>query len=156
VDDADRAIRFDAGPLAPATHYFYRFVRVDTSESSPTGAFNTPALPSDARPFRFIYTGDSNAAYQPFRILGFAADEQPDFWFWAGDTIYGDFPAGGLGVATDLTGYRAKYDQNRGDPFLRRLTETAPVWVQWDDHEVTNDYDGGDPEPGISPLQISD
>jgi len=154
--DAGFALKFEATSLAPATHYFFRFTRLDSSEISPTGAFLTAPPPDAQQSFRFVYSGDAAAGRLPFRLLDFAADENPDLWFFAGDTIYGDQTAGGLGPATDLEGYRAKYAQNRADPSLQRLSSAAAVWTQWDDHEVTNDYDGGDAEPGITPQQIAD
>lgn len=150
------SIKHEVTSLNAATQYFFRFTRLDTGEGSPVGKFVTAPAPSDEHAFRFVYTGDSNAANQPFRLLGFAAAESPEFWILAGDTIYGDQAAGDLGIATELTSYRAKYAQIRGDALLQQLSATAPVWVQWDDHEVTNDYDGGDPEPEIAPQQISD
>ncbi|MEK6642280.1 MAG: alkaline phosphatase D family protein [Planctomycetota bacterium] len=154
--DTGLAIKYEATSLNPALRYFFRFTRIDTGEVSPTGTFVTAPAPETEHSFRFVYTGDANAARQPFRVLNFAADESPDLWFLAGDTIYGDQAAGDLGIATDLTGYRDKYAQNRSDPALQRLSATASAWVQWDDHEVTNDYDGGEPESDIAPQQIAD
>lgn len=153
-DAADRTVHHDAVGLSPGTRYYYRFVHLGTAEASPTGTFKT--APQGPTSFRFVYTGDSNAAHQPFRVLGNAAAEQPDLWFWAGDTAYCDGSAGGLPPATDLAGYRTKHSQNRDDLFLQELLASSPVWVQWDDHEVANDYDGGDLEPHISPQQRAD
>lgn len=146
---ADFTIKFDAATLRPATTYFFRFSRLDSGERSAVGRFTTAPPPEAATAFRFVYSGDSNAADRPFHLLKFAADEAPDFWLWAGDTIYADGVADDLPPATDLGGYRAKHKQNREDPFLRDLLARAPVWTQWDDHEVANDYDGGDIEPDI-------
>ncbi|HKQ46605.1 MAG TPA: alkaline phosphatase D family protein [Phycisphaerae bacterium] len=153
-DDADRTVHHDAVGLSPGTRYFYRFTHLGTDETSPPGTFKT--APQGPTSFRFVYTGDSNAADQPFRVLSHAAAEQAELWFWAGDTAYCDGSAGGLPPATDLAGYRAKHSQNRDDPFLQALMAAVPVWVQWDDHEVANDYDGGDLEPHITPQQRAD
>ncbi|MBI5764818.1 MAG: alkaline phosphatase D family protein [Planctomycetes bacterium] len=150
------SIKHDVTSLNSGSRYYFRFTRLDTGERSPVGTFVTAPATIDEHSFRFVYTGDSNAANQPFRLLGFAAEASPEFWILAGDTIYSDQAAGDLGIANDLSDYRAKYAQNRSDASLQQLSATAPVWVQWDDHEVTNDYDGGDPEPEITPQQISD
>lgn len=147
-------LKLDVTGLEPGVRHYYRFVRLDDAEASPIGTFVTAPSDDDERPFRFVYSGDSEAAYQPFRVLEFAADEAPDLWFWAGDTIYGDFASDAFGVATDLDGYRAKYRENRGDAGVRRLSSSAALWAQWDDHEVVNDYDGGDPEPGLTRARI--
>lgn len=149
-------VKFDATPLTPATRYLYRFTRTDNGVTSTNGSFVTAPSSDEDRAFRFVYSGDSNAGRQPFRLLDFAANEAPDFWVYAGDTIYGDQSAGELGIATNLSDYRAKYAQNRSDAALKRLSAAAAVWMQWDDHEVTNDYDGGDPEVEVTPAQIVD
>jgi len=154
--DNNLTIKFDAAGLAPSTHYSFRFQRIDSDETSPIGSFHTAPAPDEPRSFRFVHSGDSNAALQPFRVLGFAADEQPDFWIYAGDTIYSDDTADGLAVAADLDAYRAKYAENRADASLQRLFAAIPAWTQWDDHEVVNDYDGGDPGPDLAPSRIAD
>lgn len=153
--DDNFTIKYDATGLSPATRYYYRFQRVDSTETSPVGTLLTAPPADEPRPFRFVHTGDSNAAHRPFRILDFAADEQPDFWIYAGDTIYSDGSADGLPPAESLEDYRAKYLQNRADAALQRLFAAAPAWTQWDDHEVVNDYDGGDPGPDLTPARIA-
>lgn len=150
TDDSDRTLQHDLTGLDSATRYFFRFIDLGDMQSSPIGTFQTAPTPDDLRAFRFVYSGDSNAAHRPFRLLDFAREEAPDFWVWAGDTIYSDGVADGLPVATDLAGYRAKHRQNRDDPFLQDLLAAAPVIAQWDDHEVANDYDGGELEPTIT------
>ncbi len=150
-DAADFTLHYNVTSLSPGTRYYFRFVYLDTGDVSPVGTFKT--APQGGVSFRFVYTGDSNAADQPFQVLGHAAAEQPDLWFWAGDTAYCDQSAGGVPVAIDLPGYRAKHRQNSDDSFLQSLLAASPVWVQWDDHEVANDYDGGDLEPTITPEQ---
>ncbi|GMU32869.1 MAG: alkaline phosphatase D family protein [Planctomycetia bacterium] len=151
--DSDGTVKVDVDGLTPATLYFYRFVDLATAAVSPLGSFRTVPAADAARPFRFVYTGDSNAAHQPFEVLGKAAQEQPDIWFWAGDTAYADGVAGGIPRASDLEGYRAKHLQNRNDPFLQTLLGSSAAYVQWDDHEVANDYDGGDLEAHITEAQ---
>jgi alkaline phosphatase D len=147
--EVDFTVSVDATGLQPERTYHFRFVRTDSGETSVVGHFRTAPRPDSHAPLRFVYSGDSNASSRPFRLLKFAAAENPDLWFWAGDTVYGDDVADGLPTATDIDGYRAKHRQNREDPFLRNLLAAAPVYAQWDDHEVANDYDGGDIEPGI-------
>ena len=41
-------------------------------------------------------------------------------------------------IAASLTEYRAKHHYQRGAAALRRLLESVPVYVIWDDHEVDN------------------
>lgn len=153
TNDADGTLKLDATGLTPGTPYLYRFVRLDSGESSQIGMFRTAPAPDDMSGFRFVYTGDSNGEFHPFTILRHAAEASPDLWFWAGDTCYADAILQGLPPAVDLPGYREKHRQNREDAHLRNLLAISPVWAQWDDHEVSNDYDGGDLEPRISLQQ---
>jgi len=152
--DQNLVARQDVTGLSPGTGYFFRFAIQPGGPASPTGRFRTAPAAATAQPFRFVFSGDSDARAQPFVVMGFAANEQPDFWVWLGDIIYADVPARGLGVAKELEDYRAKYRQNLGDPYIQAISRAAPVWTGWDDHEVINDYDGGDPEPYVAAGQI--
>ena len=62
-----------------------------------------------------------------------------------GATTYSDHPH----VATTLGDYRDKYALYRSDKSLRKLHAQAPMVVIWDDHEVQNNYAGGDPDGGL-------
>lgn len=148
----DLTVKVHVSGLSPATLYYYRFERADAPDTgSRVGRFRTAPLPDDPRPVRFAFSGDSNFARSPLGILHHVAAEAPDLFIWFGDTMYGDLASGGLGVATTLDDYRAKYRQMRGDPYVRELLASVAVWVGWDDHEVRNDYAGTD--PGLSAAQ---
>jgi alkaline phosphatase D len=140
--------------LSASTDYHYRFTDVVDGSISPTGRFRTPPAPHESEPLRFVFSGDSNYRRAPFHVLDFAVDEEAGFFLWFGDTIYGDAPAGELGVARTLDDYRAKYRQIRVDSALRRMLASTGAVVGWDDHEVANDYDGGDPDGAISRERI--
>ncbi|MCA9243177.1 MAG: alkaline phosphatase D family protein [Phycisphaerales bacterium] len=145
--DNDQTIRVTADGLPPDTTLYYRFSAKDQPDCvSRVGQFRTAPLDGDNRAVRFAYSGDSDFRYAPFGILGHAAREDLDFFIWFGDTIYGDVPAGGLGRATTLADYRAKYRQMRSDPYLQELAASTAFYVGWDDHEIYNDYAGMDPD----------
>lgn len=88
---------------------------------------------------------------------------EPDFALLAGDNIYADnaIPAiqeippelgGGAWindptkdfVALALEDYRANWKYNLGDEKLRNFLLSTPVYVQWDDHEVSNNWYPGE------------
>lgn len=138
--------RVDVHGLQPSTAYVYRFVDADDpATSSPVGRFRTAPPPDVPAPLRFVFSGDANYAFAPYVLMGHAAREDADFMLFFGDLIYSDVTAGGLGPAITLDDYRAKYEQLHSDPFVRELLVSTPLWVGWDDHEVTNDYAGTDP-----------
>ena len=91
---------------------------------------------------------------------------EPDFFIHSGDTIYADGPVhaetrtadgktwlGSDGkpwrnltipekekVAETLAEFRASYAYNLLDENLRRFNAAVPMFAQWDDHEVTNNW----------------
>lgn len=156
--DADAAtdltVKIQVIDLLPNTAYWYRFTFESApAEPSRTGRFHTIPPPDDPAPFRFVFSGDTNYAFAPFNVMGQAVVENSDLFIWFGDTIYGDVTAGGLGPAVRLADYRAKYVQVRSDSGVRALLAQTATWAGGDDHEVTNDYAGGD--PALPPTQIS-
>lgn len=153
--DADNTVQFDVGSLKPLTTYYYRFSRTDEPAAvSDVGRFRTAPADDATAALRFVFSGDTNFAYAPFGVVASLAQENADAFIWFGDTIYADVPAGGLGVARTLAEYRAKYRQVRSDPSIRAALAASVLITGGDDHEVTNDYAGGD--PGLAEQQKLD
>ncbi len=83
---------------------------------------------------------------------------RPDFFVHSGDMIYADnpivaelkLPDGGVWrnrvtegkskVAETLAEFRANYRYNLLDPQVRDFQASVPVFAQWDDHEVRNNW----------------
>ena len=140
----DYTVKANVAGLTPDTRYYYRFRA--GGAVSPTGTFVTAPQPNAAKKIRFVFAGDSDGsrredgspAFNEFEVLDAAAAEDPAFFMYFGDTIYGDrAPA-----ATSVDAYRAKYRQNRGYRALADLLAATSMITTWDDHEVTNDFDG--------------
>jgi alkaline phosphatase D len=147
---------------------FYRVKFRDLShtsvESEPVvGRFRT--APSDKRDVSFVWGGD--VAGQGWGInpddggmFTFAAmrRHQPDFLIHSGDTIYADgvipaevkLPDGKVWknvtipekakVAETLDEFRAAHKYNFLDDNVRAFNAAVPIFVQWDDHEVMNNW----------------
>lgn len=94
--------------------------------------------------------------YVVFEVMG---DLNPDFALFQGDMIYADgaippnksIPidvGGGLYinnpskdfVAVTLNEFRDNWKYNFGDEKMQTFLAKTPVYVQWDDHEVTNNW----------------
>jgi alkaline phosphatase D len=88
---------------------------------------------------------------------------EPDYAIFAGDIIYADNPieptkaipeelGGGTWindptkdfVALSLDDYRENWRYNLGDSKLREFLLDTPMYIQWDDHEVTNNWYPGE------------
>jgi alkaline phosphatase D len=147
---------------------FYRVKFRDLSfaaaESEPVvGRFRT--APADKRDVSFVWGGD--VAGQGWGInpddggmVTFAAmhKHRPDFFIHSGDTIYADgviAPEVKLAdgkiwknvttpekvkVAETLDEFRAAHKYNFLDENVRAFNAEVPIFVQWDDHEVTNNW----------------
>jgi alkaline phosphatase D len=127
------------------------------------GRFRT--APADRRDVSFVWGGD--VAGQGWGInsddggmFTFATMRKykPDFFLHSGDTIYADgvIPSevkladGKLWknltipekakVAETLDEYRAAHKYNLLDEHVRGFNAEVPIFVQWDDHEVTNNW----------------
>ena len=90
------------------------------------------------------------------------AARNPDFFLHSGDTVYADgplqetvtLPDGRVWrnvvtpekskVAETLTEYRGQFAYNLLDENVRRFAAKVPQIVQWDDHEVTNNWYPGE------------
>ncbi|MFF9914049.1 alkaline phosphatase D family protein [Streptomyces sp. NPDC013457] len=147
----------------------YRVTLADPDDPRRTGepvvgTFRTaPARPRDG--VRFLWSGD--IAGQGWGINpdigGFRAYEEmrrlnPDFFLCSGDTIYADgpvqpsvtLPDGRIWrnvttpekskVAETLAEYRGNFRYNLLDHNVRAFNAQVPTVVQWDDHEVRNNW----------------
>lgn len=125
--------------------------------------------PADRRDVSFAWSGD--VAGQGWGInpdtggmIGFEAVRRlnPDFFLHSGDSVYADgpmqervvLPDGTVWrnvvtpekskVAETLDEYRGQFRYNLLDDNVRRFAAEVPQLVQWDDHEVTNNWYPGE------------
>ena len=135
----------------------------DIAGETVTGRFRT--APTERRDVSFVWGGD--VAGQGWGInpddggmVSFAAmrKHNPDFFIHSGDTIYADgiisaevkLPDGKLWknltipekakVAETTDEFRAAHKYNFLDDNVRAFNAEVPIFVQWDDHEVTNNW----------------
>ncbi|MCZ9347512.1 alkaline phosphatase D family protein, partial [Streptomyces sp. TRM76130] len=129
-----------------------------------TGTFRTA---SDSRRdgVRFVWSGDQagqgwgiNPDIGGYRIYDAMGKLDPDFFLCSGDTIYADGPIPATQALPDGSTYRnvtteekskvaETVDEFRGafrynllDDNLRRFNAQVPSIIQWDDHEVRNNW----------------
>ena len=173
--ETDFTVQVTLGDLSPATTYYFRFTQVD-GESWAEGSFTTAPDPHADTLVRFLVAGDvGGQGYCRHVELGYPgfkpmAELRADFFVANGDMIYadngcpengpegwpnipGDFPAivqadwAAPGVAREALLGHWRY--NRADPHQQALLAATPIYTQWDDHEVINDFGAAWPEwPG--------
>jgi alkaline phosphatase D len=152
---------------------FYRIRFAD--HSAPTvlsepvvGRFRT--APGDRRPVSFTWGGDvcgQGWGIDPerggMRSFGTMLKNRPDFFIHSGDTIYSDAPVRAemkisdteiwrnvlsdakAKAAETLDEYRGNYKYNLTDRNVLAMNAEVPIFAQWDDHEVTNNWWPGEP-----------
>ncbi|WP_199442370.1 alkaline phosphatase D family protein [Umezawaea beigongshangensis] len=157
--------------LRPGGQFHYRVVAEDldgrTRSEAVTGTFRT--APVGREDVRFTWSGDvagqgwgSNPDLGGMPIFRAMAERNPDFFVHSGDTVYADGPLTEtvtlpdgriwrntvtpekLKVAETLDEYRGQYAYNMADPLYRAFAAQVPSFVQWDDHEVTNNWYPGE------------
>jgi alkaline phosphatase D len=144
----------------------------EISSEAVTGRFRT--APADRRDVSFVWGGD--VAGQGWGInpddggmVSFATmrKHRPDFLIHSGDTIYADgiisaevklrdgkiwknltIPEKAK-VAETTEEFRAAHKYNLLDENLRAFNAEVPIFVQWDDHEVTNNWSASKELPAV-------
>lgn len=147
---------------------FYRVRFDDIGEGgiegeTQVGHFRT--APTARSNISFVWSGDtagqgwgidpSRGGMRTYRTM---LGNRPDFFIHSGDHIYADCPVerelklpnGEVWrnivteqksvVAHSLEQFRANYKYNLLDDNLRAFNAEVPMFAQWDDHEVTNDW----------------
>ena len=166
--DTDLTAKLDLAGLPLGQEIVYRVSMVDLADaglvSEPVqGSFRTP--PAAKRPIRLLWSGDVagqgwgiNPDWGGMKIFEAMRALEPDFFIHSGDTIYADgpiaaeqaMPDGGIWknvtteakakVAETLAEFRGNYAYNLQDDHLRRFNASVPIFAQWDDHEVANNW----------------
>lgn len=151
---------------------FYEVVFEDLDRPSRTsmpivGHLRTASMGD--RDVRFLWSGDTagqgwgiNLDWGGMRIYNPMLELDPDFFIHSGDTIYADGPFQAevmlddgtiwKNVTTELTSkvaetldeFRANFLYNLLDTNVRAFNAHVPQLVQWDDHEVVNNWYPGE------------
>ncbi|MGP3998903.1 alkaline phosphatase D family protein [Streptomyces sp. 8N706] len=159
--------------LPPGEQIHYRVVLADPDDPRRTGepvygTFRTAPARRHAG-VRFLWSGDLagqgwgiNPDRGGFPIFEEMRRRNPDFFLCSGDSIYADGPIAPSvtlpdgrtwrnvtteeksKVAETLAEYRGNFRYNLLDENLRRFNAQVPGIVQWDDHEVVNNWYPGE------------
>lgn len=167
ASDGTGRIRVTGLEPGQTVHYRVTLEGEDGATSEPAvGVFKTVA--TQPRNVKFVWSGDvvgqgwGISRQGGMAIFGAMADRQPDFFVHSGDAIYADGPVpetqkqndGGTyasvtapakdHVAQTLDDFRGNYAYNLTDEHYRRFNASVPQLIQWDDHEVLNNWFPGE------------
>jgi alkaline phosphatase D len=138
VKDSDYSATIPLTGLAPGESWIYRIVDADSGKPlSATSRFKT--APTDAIPFTFAFSADTEESYQPFKLFDIIDSKQPDFFLHLGDTVYADHPKQKI-FAPSVSHYRRKHAANRQDPHLQNFLSRHVTYAIWDDHETEDNF----------------
>ncbi|TVL89673.1 alkaline phosphatase [Streptomyces sp. SAJ15] len=159
--------------LAPGAQVHYRVLLSDPDDPRRTGepvygTFRT-APAGRRRGVRFVWSGDLagqgwgiNPDLGGYRVFEEMRRLDPDFFLCSGDNVYADGPIAATvalpdgttwrnitteeksKVAETLDEYRGNFRYNLLDANLRAFNAQVPSIVQWDDHEVVNNWYPGE------------
>ena len=168
LPDSDFTSKVLVDGLPPGQDIFYRVRFDDVSAGGVAGEtqfghFRTAPVARNS--VSFVWSGDtagqgwgidpSRGGMRTYRTM---LDNRPDFFIHSGDHIYGDCPVpselelpdGDIwrnivtqeksAVAHSLAQFRGNYKYNWLDDHFRAFHAEVPIFAQWDDHEVTNDW----------------
>ncbi|QEM81881.1 alkaline phosphatase D family protein [Halomonas binhaiensis] len=147
-------------------HYRVRFVALGDHKAVSEPSVGRLRLPGTSkRNVRFVWSGDVvgqgwgiDTSRGGMKIFETMRQQSPDFFIHSGDSIYSDGPLeenvtlpngetwhniiteAKSKVAETLDEYRGNHAYNLMDENLRRFNAEVPMFAQWDDHEVTNNW----------------
>jgi alkaline phosphatase D len=161
---------------------FYRIRFADLSSPTilgepVTGSFRT--APADRRSVSFVWSGDTagqgwgiDVERGGMRMYATMRKNRPDFFIHSGDTIYADVPLAAQVKLPDgtlwknlvteekskpaetLGEFRGNFKYNLMDKNLLAFNAEIPMFAQWDDHEVTNNWWPGEDLTGAKHRRL--
>jgi predicted extracellular nuclease/phosphodiesterase/alkaline phosphatase D-like protein len=148
VTDVDIPAKVEVAGLTSNTQYYYRFS--DGVATSEVGTFSTAGSIADGKlGLHFGVSGDWRGELAPYPSISNADTAGLKFFVALGDTIYADYPSPRVpsNQATTLDEFRAKHDEVYSDRYgvntFGDLRANTSILATIDDHEVTNDFQGG-------------
>ncbi|MFW0735708.1 alkaline phosphatase D family protein [Flavobacterium sp. T12S277] len=151
----DFTIAVDVQNISSNTKYYYRFYNAKTKQVTVTGETRTlPSKTDSVNEVKMAVVSCSNFPAGLFNVYGAIASSDADVVVHLGDYIY-EYAPGQYGTnpftnplgrehkpakeITNLSDYRERYRQYRGDKNLQLLHQKKPFICVWDDHEFAND-----------------
>jgi alkaline phosphatase D len=182
LPDSDFTAKALLEGLPAGQDIFYRIRFADLSTPAVlgepvTGRFRT--APADRRSVSFVWSGDTagqgwgiDEARGGMRMYATMRKNRPDFFIHSGDTIYADAPISAEVKLPDgtlwknlvteekskpaetLAEFRGNFKYNLMDKNLLAFNAEIPMFAQWDDHEVTNNWWPGEDLTGAKHRRL--
>jgi phosphodiesterase/alkaline phosphatase D-like protein len=158
VTDPNQPVKIGFGGLTPGQTYYYR--ATDAAGAVKTGQFKTAHAIDQPAGFRFGVSGDWRGELSPYPAIRNASDRNLELFVLHGDTIYSDFESPilpGVKQAKTVDQFRLKYSEVYGERYGLNtwgdLRAKTSVLATIDDHEVTDNFEGGEDLARVSPEE---
>ncbi|GAA1394585.1 alkaline phosphatase D family protein [Pseudonocardia kongjuensis] len=147
VPELAYSVHAEPAGLLPGRDYFYRF-RSDGHLSPAARTRTTPAAGAAVPALTVAAASCAKFGAGHFTAYRALAADEPELVLHLGDYIYetdeGEVRDPGGPEPTDLAGYRRTHAHQKTDADLQAAHAVAPWLVVWDDHELVNNWAGGD------------
>ena len=147
TDDNGRVAHVSLTGLVPNTRYRYWVEREAGGGLSSARRLVTPPLAD--RAVRLAFSGDVGTGAGFRDVLDDIITTGADALLFLGDWPYADSSP----AAQTLPQFRAKHRSHRAAAEIRTMLRHLPVLATWDDHEITNDWDGAD--SASTPVKVA-
>lgn len=155
VTEPDVPVKAPITGLLAGSQYYYRACLGDAPptmewECGAQGSFRTPHA-SGRHGFRFGVSSCFESRMRPFVSIKNVPDRDLDVFVALGDTVYADHTDDCGGDAKDLKDFRCKHElayserQSPDDNMFARARASTAFFVNIDDHEVNDNFAGGEP-----------
>jgi alkaline phosphatase D len=178
--ETDLCAVVDLTGLPPGARIRYRcFFRARSGASGEAAIGQLSTAPVQPTATNLVWSGDlcgqgwgRNPDRGGYPIFDAMARQAPDLFVCSGDLIYADDPLAEevrlpdgrvwrnvvtpakARVAQQLADFRGNFSYNLGDPALRRFSAATAIAMQWDDHEVRNNWFPGGSTDGDARYQV--
>lgn len=147
--ELSHSVHAEVDGLEPDQVYWYRFI--SGNQTSPVGRTRTlPAADSASAALKLAFASCQRYHAGEFVVYDQMAADAPDLVVFLGDYIYEsgaserEVRGSWMYAASRIQDYRLRYELAKSDPALQKMHAACPWIILWDDHEVANDYAGGE------------
>lgn len=125
--------------LAASTDYWFRIWIDGQAAAGTDGTFATLPVTGSDTTIRFGFGSCNDHLEMPYPLFSAIAADNLDFFLHIGDIIYADrAPA-----ASTRAEFEDRYKLNFGETNWKAAMRHLPTFMTWDDHEIENDWAGG-------------
>jgi len=139
LDAQDYTGTVEVSGLTPGTDYWFRIWLDGAEVVGSDGTFSTLPTAASSNLLRFGFGSCNDHLEMPYPLFATIAADDVDFLLHIGDIIYADRDP----AATTRSEFEDRYKLNFLETNWAAMMRQTPTFMTWDDHEIENDWAGG-------------